>query len=171
LRRALALDYYFDEMAQVRMPRWSSGRVALLGDAAFGPSPMSGQGTSLALIGAYLLAHHVDTAPDVATAFSEWKNGFRAHVLQNQRLAGDGLSVLLPGSRRGIGGRMERRRGRSSCRTRALDYLHLSASVRVCRRHAVDCQHFVQRHAGEPLRVKRPHACDAGAPGTSPPPA
>jgi 2-polyprenyl-6-methoxyphenol hydroxylase-like FAD-dependent oxidoreductase len=97
-----AYDYYFDEMAQVRMPRWSSGRVALLGDAAFGPSPLSGQGTSLALIGAYLLAHQLDTVPDVATAFDEWENGFRAHVIQNQRLAGDGLGVLLPGFRLGI---------------------------------------------------------------------
>lgn len=97
-----AYDYYFDEMAQVRMPRWSSGRVGLLGDAAFGPSPMSGQGTSLALIGAHLLAHQVHSAPDVATAFDQWENGFRAHVIRNQRLAGDGLAVLLPGSRRGI---------------------------------------------------------------------
>ena len=54
-----AYDFYFDEMSQVRLPRWSTGRVALLGDAAFGPSPMSGQGTSLALIGAFLLAHHL----------------------------------------------------------------------------------------------------------------
>jgi len=97
-----AYDYYFDEMAQVRMPRWSSGRVGLLGDAAFGPSPMSGQGTSLALIGAHLLAHQLHSAPDVATAFDQWENGFRAHVIRNQRLAGDGLAVLLPGSRRGI---------------------------------------------------------------------
>jgi 2-polyprenyl-6-methoxyphenol hydroxylase-like FAD-dependent oxidoreductase len=32
-----AYDFYFDEMSQVRLPRWSTGRVALLGDAAFGP--------------------------------------------------------------------------------------------------------------------------------------
>ena len=38
-----AYDFYFDEMSQVRLPRWSTGRVALLDDAAFGPSPMSGQ--------------------------------------------------------------------------------------------------------------------------------
>jgi 2-polyprenyl-6-methoxyphenol hydroxylase-like FAD-dependent oxidoreductase len=112
LRRALApTTTTFDEMAQVRMPHWSAGRVALLGDAAFGPSPMSGQGTSLALIGAHLLAHQVDTAPDVATAFNQWENGFRAHVVQTQRLAGDRLSVLLPGSRRGIGLRNQSMRG------------------------------------------------------------
>jgi 2-polyprenyl-6-methoxyphenol hydroxylase-like FAD-dependent oxidoreductase len=89
-------------MAQVRMPRWSSGRIALLGDAAFGPSPMSGQGTSLALIGGYLLAHQLDSVPDVKAAFDRWENGFRASVEQNQRLAGDGFGMLLPGSRLGI---------------------------------------------------------------------
>ncbi len=97
-----AHDFYFDEMAQVRMPRWSSGRIALLGDAAFGPSPMSGQGTSLALIGGYLLAHQLDLAPNPSTAFDRWENAFRANVEQNQRLAGDGFGVLLPGSRLGI---------------------------------------------------------------------
>ncbi len=68
-----AYDYYFDEMAQVRMPRWSFGRIGLPGDAAFGPSPLSGQGTSVALIGGYLLAHHLDSAPDVLTAFARWR--------------------------------------------------------------------------------------------------
>jgi 2-polyprenyl-6-methoxyphenol hydroxylase-like FAD-dependent oxidoreductase len=84
----VAYDYYFDEMAQVRMPRWSSGQIALLGDAAFGPSPLSGQGTSLALIGAYLLAHQLDAAPDVVTAFSKWENGFRAHVILESATGG-----------------------------------------------------------------------------------
>jgi 2-polyprenyl-6-methoxyphenol hydroxylase-like FAD-dependent oxidoreductase len=97
-----AHDFYFDEMAQVRMPRWSSGPIALLGDAAFGPSPMSGQGTSLALTGGYLLAQQLDLAPNASTAFDRWENAFRANVEQNQRLAGDGFGMLLPGSRLGI---------------------------------------------------------------------
>src|SRR3954464_3338280 len=49
-------DFYLDQVAQVVMHRWSSGRVGLLGDAAFSSSPMSGGGTGLALVGAYLLA-------------------------------------------------------------------------------------------------------------------
>src|SRR5690349_23214888 len=48
-------DFYLDQVAQVVMDRWSSGRVGLLGDAAFSASPMSGAGTGLALVGAYLL--------------------------------------------------------------------------------------------------------------------
>jgi 2-polyprenyl-6-methoxyphenol hydroxylase-like FAD-dependent oxidoreductase len=97
-----AYDFYFDEMSQVRLPSWSTGRVALLGDAAFGPSPMSGQGTSLALIGAYLLAHHIAGAADITTAFALWESGFRSNVERNQELATDGMSTLLPASRLGI---------------------------------------------------------------------
>jgi len=44
-------DFYLDQVAQVVMDRWSSGRVGLLGDAAFSSSPLSGQGTGLALVG------------------------------------------------------------------------------------------------------------------------
>jgi 2-polyprenyl-6-methoxyphenol hydroxylase-like FAD-dependent oxidoreductase len=97
-----AYDFYFDEMSQVKMQSWSKGRVALLGDAAFGPSPMSGQGTSLALIGAYLLAHHIGTSPDIGRALGLWESAFRPNVEQNQRLATDGMATLLPASRLGI---------------------------------------------------------------------
>ena len=97
-----AYDFYFDEMSQVRLPGWSTGRIALLGDAAYGPSPMSGQGTSLALIGAYLLAHHLAATPDVLTALALWEKQFRPNVEDNQALATDGMSTLLPASRLGI---------------------------------------------------------------------
>jgi len=97
-----AYDFYFDEMSQVRLPRWSTGRVALLGDAAFGPSPMSGQATSLALIGAFLLAHHLAGTADPATAFDLWEREFRPNVELNQALATDGMSTLLPATRLGI---------------------------------------------------------------------
>jgi 2-polyprenyl-6-methoxyphenol hydroxylase-like FAD-dependent oxidoreductase len=97
-----AYDFYFDEMSQVRLPRWSTGRTALLGDAAFGPSPMSGQGTSLALIGAFLLARELATSPDLLTAFALWEQSFRPNVESNQALATDGMSTLLPASRFGI---------------------------------------------------------------------
>jgi 2-polyprenyl-6-methoxyphenol hydroxylase-like FAD-dependent oxidoreductase len=52
-------DLYADGMAQVRMDTWSRGRVALVGDAAFCPSPLTGHGTSLALVGAYVLAREL----------------------------------------------------------------------------------------------------------------
>ncbi|MEU9471788.1 FAD-dependent monooxygenase [Streptomyces avermitilis] len=51
-----APHFYCDAMAQIRMDHWSRGRVALLGDAGYCPSPLTGQGTSLALVGAHVLA-------------------------------------------------------------------------------------------------------------------
>jgi len=47
---------YFDRVSQIRMPRWSKGRVALVGDAAYCVSLVAGQGSALAMTGAYVLA-------------------------------------------------------------------------------------------------------------------
>jgi 2-polyprenyl-6-methoxyphenol hydroxylase-like FAD-dependent oxidoreductase len=57
-----APDLYFDAAAQIHMAQWPRGRVALAGDAGYCASPMSGQGTSLALIGAYVLVGELATA-------------------------------------------------------------------------------------------------------------
>ncbi|KAL0046407.1 hypothetical protein WJX82_000049 [Trebouxia sp. C0006] len=53
---AQAPDYYFQAVQQIRMSTWSSSRVVCLGDAAHAPTPLTGMGTSLAIIGAYILA-------------------------------------------------------------------------------------------------------------------
>ena len=57
-------DFVLDSMAQVHLPAWSRGRVVLLGDAAWCPTPLSGLGTSLALVGAYVLAGELAAAAD-----------------------------------------------------------------------------------------------------------
>ncbi|MBB4699638.1 FAD-dependent monooxygenase [Sphaerisporangium siamense] len=80
-----APDFYFDSMAQVRMDRWSSGRVTLLGDAGYCASPLSGQGTSLALIGAYVLAAELARS-DHETAFAAYESRMRPFVTLNQSL-------------------------------------------------------------------------------------
>jgi len=83
-----APDFYFDAMAQIRMPSWSTGRVALLGDAGYCPSPLSGQGTSLALVGAYVLANALARADgDHRTAFTAYERKMRTFVALNQALA------------------------------------------------------------------------------------
>ena len=72
-------DFYLDQVAQVVMDRWSSGRVGLLGDAAFSASPMSGGGTGLALVGAYLLAGELAAADwDPAAGFAGYEERMRA---------------------------------------------------------------------------------------------
>jgi 2-polyprenyl-6-methoxyphenol hydroxylase-like FAD-dependent oxidoreductase len=82
-----APDFYFDGAIQVCMDRWSQGRVVLLGDAGYCPSPMSGQGTSLALIGAYILAGELAAAKgNYQAAFAEYERQMRPFVLRNQAL-------------------------------------------------------------------------------------
>ncbi|KQX69460.1 hypothetical protein ASD48_40530 [Streptomyces sp. Root1310] len=61
-------DLFFDTAGQIRMPHWSSGRVALVGDAAYAPSFLTGQGSSLALVGAYILADALATNRDGSCA-------------------------------------------------------------------------------------------------------
>src|SRR5690349_3817758 len=66
------------------MDRWSSGRVGLLGDAAFSASPMSGGGTGLALVGVYMLAGELATAGwDAEAGFAGYKQRMRDYVEAN----------------------------------------------------------------------------------------
>ena len=55
-------DFYFDSVTQVKMKSWTKGRVALLGDAGYSASPLSGQGNNLALVGAYIFAGELKQA-------------------------------------------------------------------------------------------------------------
>lgn len=81
-------DLYFDAVAQIRMPSWSRGRVALLGDAAYCPSLLAGQGSAFAMAGAYVLARELSTAGgDHATAFAGYERSFRPFVDRKQRAA------------------------------------------------------------------------------------
>ncbi|MFF4360274.1 FAD-dependent monooxygenase [Streptomyces sp. NPDC001604] len=80
-------DFYLDQVAQVVMDRWSSGRVGLLGDAAFSSSPMSGQGTGLALVGAYVLAGELAAAEwDPDTGFTRYEARLRSFAEANQEI-------------------------------------------------------------------------------------
>ncbi|MFF3767628.1 FAD-dependent monooxygenase [Streptomyces sp. NPDC001922] len=83
-----APDFYCDAMAQIRMDHWSRGRVALLGDAGYCPSPLSGQGTSLALVGACVLADCLaEAGGDHRAAYSGYERRMREFVSLNQALA------------------------------------------------------------------------------------
>lgn len=83
-----ASDFYFDAMAQVYMAGWSRGRVTLVGDAGYCPSPLSGQGTSLALVGAHLLAEALAAAGgDHVRAFAAYERRMRPFAELNQSIA------------------------------------------------------------------------------------
>ncbi|MBP7334290.1 FAD-dependent monooxygenase [Niveispirillum sp.] len=89
-------DLYFDAMMQIRMPSWSRGRVALVGDAAFAPSFFSGQGTSIALVGAYVLANALASHASHEEAFKEYERLARPFIEANQATAADGSSIMVP---------------------------------------------------------------------------
>ena len=91
-------DLFFDTVSQIRMPRWSSGRVALVGDAAHAPSFLSGQGSSLALVGAYVLAGHIDDAP-------AYEREVRPFVEANQGLVDVGSAELFPATAEALAAR------------------------------------------------------------------
>ncbi|MFZ1178622.1 MAG: FAD-binding protein [Mycobacterium sp.] len=92
-----APDFYFDEMSQIKMDRWSQGRVALVGDAGYCCSPLSGQGTSVALLGAYVLAGELATAGgDYELGFANYHREFNDYVKRNQWLVVDNIPGGAP---------------------------------------------------------------------------
>src|SRR5215469_5227919 len=96
-------DWYFDTAAQIDMPRWSQGRVVLVGDAAYCASPMSGQGTSIALIGAYVLAGELAAASGAhVRAFAEFENLMRPFVAANQALGLKSAKLMRSGERTSV---------------------------------------------------------------------
>jgi 2-polyprenyl-6-methoxyphenol hydroxylase-like FAD-dependent oxidoreductase len=100
-----ASDWYFDMAAQIDMPRWSQGRVVLVGDAAYCASPMSGQGTSLALIGAYVLAGELAAASgDHLRAFAEYESAMRPFVEANQALGLRSSKIMRSGESKSVRG-------------------------------------------------------------------
>lgn len=90
-------DLFFDTVSQIHMPHWSCGRVALVGDAAHAPSFLSGQGSSLALVGAYVLAGELVAHADPVDAFASYERITRPFMEANQALASrTGGSLLMP---------------------------------------------------------------------------
>ncbi|MEU5163139.1 FAD-dependent monooxygenase [Streptomyces sp. NPDC020875] len=100
-------DLFADVVAQIRLPRWSTGRVALVGDAAYAPSFLTGQGTSLALVGAYMLAGCLAVETDPAEALAAYERRTRPFVTANQDLIGDGDALLFPTTAGGLRRRNE----------------------------------------------------------------
>ena len=71
---------YFDALGQVSSSQWTRGRVALLGDAAYTNATFGGGGTSLGLIGAYVLAGELSRGDDDRAALLRYEKLMRPHV-------------------------------------------------------------------------------------------
>lgn len=98
-------DLYFDSVSQVRIPDWSTGRVALIGDAASCLS-LLGEGSSLAMLGAATLADALgEHRDDHRTAFRRYQERHWRAVEPKLRLFNQAARVLIPATRGGIAAR------------------------------------------------------------------
>ncbi len=95
-----APDFYFDSVSQVKMKRWYAGRTVLLGDAAYCASPLSGMGTGMAVVGAYVLAGELAEADgDYRAAFEKYEALMREFVEKCQGIADGGTEWFVPRTR------------------------------------------------------------------------
>ncbi|MET7328531.1 FAD-dependent monooxygenase [Nonomuraea sp. NPDC005650] len=93
-------DFYFDSISQVRLDSWSRGRVVLLGDAACCASPLSGMGTGLAMVSAYVLAGELAAAGgDHRAAFARYEREVRAYAEGCQQSAVGVSRFMVPENR------------------------------------------------------------------------
>ncbi|WP_405137952.1 FAD-dependent monooxygenase [Nocardia sp. NBC_01388] len=98
-----ATDFYFDELVRVDMPTLSSGRVTLLGDAGYCGSPLTGMGTAMALVGAYLLAGEITATPgDITSALVRYDAAVTPFLEKAKTLPGGGIKMMLPTSKVGL---------------------------------------------------------------------
>ncbi|WP_375432065.1 FAD-dependent monooxygenase [uncultured Friedmanniella sp.] len=95
-------DMYFETIGQVKAEQWSRGRVALTGDAAWCASPVSGMGTSLSVVGAYVLAGELAAHVDHRDAFAGYERVMRPYVDQAQRLPPGVPQIANPRTRLGL---------------------------------------------------------------------
>jgi 2-polyprenyl-6-methoxyphenol hydroxylase-like FAD-dependent oxidoreductase len=93
---------YFEAVAQVRAPHWSRGRVVMVGDAACGPSPISGMGTSLALVGSYVLAGELAAHERPRDGLTSYESIVRPYAEKAQKLPPGAPRLASPRSRAGI---------------------------------------------------------------------
>ncbi|KAB2102393.1 hypothetical protein AG0111_0g9168 [Alternaria gaisen] len=96
-------DFYMQQIAQVKMDTWHKGRVALVGDAAYCPSPISGVGTGAAIVGAYVLAGEISrNQEDIPTALANYERIAREYVDKAQKLIPGAPQIANPQTEWGI---------------------------------------------------------------------
>lgn len=98
-----APDFYMQTVAQVKMNHWSRGRVAVVGDAGYCPSPITGMGTSLAIVGSYVLAGEVmQGKDDIEAALRSYEEVMRPYVTKAQKIFPGAPRILNPETAWGI---------------------------------------------------------------------
>lgn len=96
-------ELYFDHVSQVVAPTWSSGRSVLVGDAAFCPSLLAGQGSALAIVAAYVLAGELARAEGhIEEAFAAYERRLRPYIATKQAGAARFASAFAPRTAFGV---------------------------------------------------------------------
>lgn len=96
-------DFYFDSISQIKMENWSNGRISLVGDACYCPSLLSGKGSTLAMVGAYILAGELKLANgNYKPAFAQYENIFKPFIDKKQKSAQSFAKSFVPKSNFGI---------------------------------------------------------------------
>jgi len=98
-----ASTFYFDSITQLELDEWSRGRVTLVGDAGYCPGPAVGGSTSLAVVGAYVLAGELARADgDLTHAFAAYERQMREPVRQSRAFARGAAKTIVPGTRTAV---------------------------------------------------------------------
>ena len=87
-------NFYSEELVQVKLPKWSQNRVVLLGDAAWAPTPFTGEGNQLAIIGPWVLAQELSRNPS-PVAFEMYEKRLRSYVENAQNIPLGGYAPYL----------------------------------------------------------------------------
>ncbi|MEO7048599.1 MAG: FAD-dependent monooxygenase [Ferruginibacter sp.] len=96
-------DFYFDSISQIIMEKWSKGRITLVGDACDCPSLLSGKGSTLAMVGAYILAGELkESNGNYKTAFEQYEKIFKPFIGKKQKAAKAFAKSFIPKSNFGI---------------------------------------------------------------------
>ena len=96
-------DFYFDRVSQIRMPKWSQGRIALVGDAAYCVSLVAGQGSALAMVGAYVLAGELGKTSGLhLEGLASYEKILRSFIEAKQRGAERFAGAFAPKTRWGL---------------------------------------------------------------------
>jgi len=96
-------DFYFDSISQIVMDNWTKGRVALVGDAGYSPGPAVGGGTSIAMVGAYILAQQlVHAGRDYERGLRAYQDRLRALATKARSIGKSTMSTLIPRTSIGV---------------------------------------------------------------------
>jgi 2-polyprenyl-6-methoxyphenol hydroxylase-like FAD-dependent oxidoreductase len=90
---------YFDPATIIMMPRWHRGRVALIGDACGCLTLLSGQGSHMAMAGAYVLAEQLAHNDNHREAFAGYQAAIKPHVDRKQKESARFASIFVPSQR------------------------------------------------------------------------